>query len=72
MVLSNVFIKNIKMGKIVKYILVLELEVDFKVKKIFVSFLIGKGLLGKEVGEIVIIEILRGNIDFEVMEILID
>lgn len=71
-VFSNVFIKNIKMGKIVKYILVFELEVDFKVKKIFVNFLIGKGFLGKEVGEIVIIEILRGNIDFEVMNILID
>lgn len=71
-VLSNVLIKNTKTGKTVKYTLVSESEADLKAKKISVSSPIGKGLLGKEVGEIATIETPRGNIDFEVMEISID
>ncbi|MCR9100497.1 MAG: transcription elongation factor GreA [bacterium] len=71
-VLSNVLIKNTKTGKTVKYTLVSESEADLKAKKISVNSPIGKGLLGKEVGEIATIETPRGNIDFEVMEISID
>lgn len=71
-VLSNVLIKNTKTGKTVKYTLVSESEADLKAKKISVSSPIGKGLLGKEVGEVATIETPRGNIDFEVMEISID
>lgn len=71
-VLSNVLIKNTKTGKTVKYTLVSESEADLKAKKISVNSPIGKGLLGKEVGEIATIETPRGNIDFEVIEISID
>ncbi|MCI5091359.1 transcription elongation factor GreA [Phaeodactylibacter sp.] len=71
-VLSNVLIKNTKTGKTVKYTLVSESEADLKAKKISVNSPIGKGLLGKEVGEIATIETPRGNIDFEVMKISID
>ncbi|KGE84986.1 transcription elongation factor GreA [Phaeodactylibacter xiamenensis] len=71
-VLSNVLIKNTKTGKTVKYTLVSESEADLKAKKISVNSPIGKGLLGKEVGEIATIETPRGNIDFEVMNISID
>lgn len=71
-VLSNVLIKNTKTGKSVKYTLVSESEADLKARKISVNSPIGKGLLGKEVGEIATIETPRGSIDFEVMEISID
>jgi transcription elongation factor GreA len=71
-VLSNVLIKNTKTGKTVKYTLVSESEADLKAKKISVNSPIGKGLLGKEVGEIATIETPRGNIDFEVIKISID
>jgi transcription elongation factor GreA len=71
-VLSNVLIKNTKTGKTVTYTLVSESEADLKAKKISVNSPIGKGLLGKEVGEIATIETPRGNIDFEVMKISID
>lgn len=71
-VLSNVLIKNTKTGKSVKYTLVSETEADLKAKKISVSSPIGKGLLGKEVGDIANIETPRGSIDFEIMEISID
>ncbi|MEQ8704292.1 MAG: transcription elongation factor GreA [Phaeodactylibacter sp.] len=71
-VLSNVLIKNTKTGKSVKYTLVSETEADLKAKKISVSSPIGKGLLGKEVGDIAKIETPRGSIDFEIMKISID
>ena len=71
-VLSNVLIKNTKTGKTVKYTLVSESEADLKAKKISVNSPIGKGLLGKEVGEVASIETPRGSIDFEVMKISID
>ncbi len=70
-VLSNVLIKNTKTGKTVKYKLVSESEADLKAKKISVSSPIGKGLLGKAVGEVASIETPRGSIDFEIMEISI-
>lgn len=58
MVFFKVKIKNIKLKKEFIYYLVFESEVDLKVGKIFVNLLIGKGLFGKVVGEIVIVEIL--------------
>jgi transcription elongation factor GreA len=71
-VLSNVLIKNTKTGKSVKYTLVSETEADLKAKKISVSSPIGKGLLGKAVGDVASIETPRGNINFEIMKISID
>ena len=68
-VLANVTIKNIKTGKQLTYKLVSESEADLKAKKISVSSPIGKGLLGKAVGEVALVETPRGNIEFEVIEI---
>lgn len=70
-VLSKVTIKNIKLKKEVTYHLVSESEADLKEKKISVSSPIGKGLLGKAVGEIALIETPRGSIEFEVLNITI-
>lgn len=71
-VLSNVTIKNIKSGKELTYKLVSESEADLKSKKISVSSPMGKGLLGKEVGEIAVVETPRGNLEFEVVKIAIN
>ena len=68
-VLSKVRIKNKKTKKEITYQLVSESEADLKAKKISVGSPIGKGLLGKKVGETATIETPRGGIEFEVMEI---
>lgn len=68
-VLSSVLIKNVKNGKQVRYKLVSESEADLKAQKISVSSPIGKGLLGKTVGEIALVETPAGKIEFEVLDI---
>lgn len=52
LVLSTVKLKNVANGMQMKYTLVAESEADLKTGKISVSSPIGKGLLGKSVGEI--------------------
>ena len=71
-VLSNVVIKNVKTGKEMKYKLVSESEADAKARRISVTSPIGKGLLGKAVGEVAQIETPRGPIEFEVVDISIN
>lgn len=70
-VLSKVTIKNLKMKKQLTYHLVSESEADLKSGKISVGSPIGKGLLGKKVGEIATVETPRGNIEFEIIDITI-
>ena len=71
-VLSSVVIKNVKNNKEIKYKLVSETEADLKAKKISVSSPVGKGLLGKKVGEIAIVETPNGKLEFEVVKISIE
>lgn len=68
-VFSNVKIKNLNTKKTVEYQLVSELEADLKQKKISVTSPIGKGLLGKKVGETAEIQVPRGVMSFEILEI---
>jgi len=69
--LCNVTIKNKKNGKQLTYKLVSETEADLKAKKISISSPMGKGILGKKVGEIAVVETPRGNLEFEVVDISI-
>lgn len=69
LVLSNVKIKNQSNGMEMKYTLVAESEADLKTGKISVTSPIGKGLLGKSVGEIAEITVPNGVLKFEVLEI---
>jgi len=69
LVLSNVKIKNQANGMELKYTLVAESEADLKTGKISVSSPIGKGLLGKKVGEIAEISVPNGKLNFEILEI---
>jgi len=68
-ILSTVKIKNKRNNKEVSYTLVAESEANLKEKKISVTSPIGKGLLGKKVGEIAQVTTPAGTIDFEIMKI---
>ncbi|MDP1745203.1 MAG: transcription elongation factor GreA [Bacteroidota bacterium] len=69
LILSKVKIKNVANGAIMTYTLVAENEADLKANKISVDSPIGKGLLGKKVGEIADITVPSGTIKFELVEI---
>ena len=69
LVLSNVKIKNQANGMELKYTLVAESEADLKTGKISVTSPIGKGLLGKSVGEVAEINVPNGTLKFEILEI---
>jgi transcription elongation factor GreA len=66
---SNVRIKNQNNGMEMAYKLVAQSEADLKSGKISVDSPIGKGLLGKEVGEIAEIQVPNGVLKFEILEI---
>ncbi|MFN5982217.1 MAG: transcription elongation factor GreA [Fluviicola sp.] len=68
-ILSTVTMKNKANGMEVKYTLVAENEADLKEKKISIDSPIGKGLLGKSVGDIADVQTPNGIIQFEVLEI---
>ncbi len=69
LVLSNVKIKNQANGTEMKYTLVAESEADLKTGKISVTSPIGRGLLGKKVGELAEITVPNGVLKFEILEI---
>ncbi|HYG51015.1 MAG TPA: transcription elongation factor GreA, partial [Flavobacteriales bacterium] len=60
LILSTVKMKNLGNNAVVKYTLVAEKEADLKAGKISVDSPIGKGLLGKAVGEVAEIKIPSG------------
>ncbi|MCL4162648.1 UNVERIFIED_CONTAM: hypothetical protein GTU68_041199 [Idotea baltica] len=68
-ILSTVTIKNKANGMEMNYQLVAESEADLAAKKISVDSPIGKGLLGKAVGDIAEIETPGGIIQFEIVKI---
>ncbi|WP_299434078.1 transcription elongation factor GreA [uncultured Maribacter sp.] len=69
LVLSTVKLKNQTNGMEMKYTLVAESEADLKTGKISVSSPIGKGLLGKEVGDVAEITVPNGTLKFDILEI---
>ena len=69
LVLSTVQVKNKANGTQMKYTLVAQSEADLKSGKISVDSPIGKGLLGKKVGDIAVITVPNGNIELEIVSI---
>lgn len=69
LVLSTVKLKNQKNGMEMKYTLVAESEADLKSGKISVTSPIGKGLLGKKVGDVAEITVPNGTLKFDILEI---
>lgn len=71
LILSTAKLKNIGMNKEFVYTLVAENEANLREGKISIDSPMGKGLLGKKVGEIAEIEVPNGVMKFEVLEIII-
>tara|TARA_B100001094_G_scaffold332456_1_gene404578 strand:+ start:955 stop:1431 length:477 start_codon:yes stop_codon:yes gene_type:complete len=69
LVLSSVEVKNKSNGAKMKYTLVAQSEADLKTGKISVDSPIGKGLLGKEVGDTTAISVPSGTIELEIVSI---
>ena len=72
MVLSKVVIKNTKNGVQMTYRLVSENEADLKAGKISINSPIGKGLVGKKVGETAEITTPAGLMSFEIVQVSMD
>jgi len=71
MILSKVTVLNKKMNKEFTYTIVSEEEANLKEMKISIGSPIGKGLIGKKIGEIAIIKVPAGEMEFEVLNISI-
>ena len=71
-ILSTVKIKQNKTGKEFKYTIVSQAEANLRAGKISVNSPIGKGLLGKSVGEIAEVQTPRGIMEFEILDIAIN
>tara|TARA_X000000950_G_C13476489_1_gene482008 strand:- start:46 stop:522 length:477 start_codon:yes stop_codon:yes gene_type:complete len=69
LVLSTVEVKSKVNGAKMKYTLVAQSEADLKSGKISVDSPIGKGLLGKKVGDVAVINVPNGNIELEIISI---
>jgi transcription elongation factor GreA len=68
-ILSTVTVKNKTNGQEMSYTLVAENEADLALRKISVESPIGKGLLGKELGDTADVETPGGIIQFEIINI---
>lgn len=68
-ILSKVKIRNMSNAMDIEYTLVAENEADIKVRKISIDSPIGKGLLGKKVGNIVDIQTPGGLLQFQIIDI---
>ena len=66
---STVKIKNQTSGQEMTYKLVAQSEADLKSGKISVDSPIGKGLLGKKVGEVAEVSVPNGTMKFDILEI---
>lgn len=68
-ILNKVTIRNTKNDQKMSYTLVSESEADLKAGKISISTPIGKGLMGKKVGDIAEIKVPSGVLTFEILDI---
>jgi len=68
-ILNKVKILNKANSATLEYTLVSDPEADFKAGKISVNTPIAKALMGKKVGEIVIVTIPSGNVEYEIIDI---
>jgi transcription elongation factor GreA len=68
-ILSKVKIRHLKLKKDFQYTIVAENEANLSAGKISIESPIGKGLVGKEVGDIADVETPTGVVKFEVLNI---
>src|SRR4029078_13700607 len=70
-ILTKVKVTNMNTKKQVTYQIVSEKEADLKMGKISVTSPIGKGLLGKQIGEVAVVTAPAGELKFKVEDISI-
>jgi transcription elongation factor GreA len=70
-IMNKVTIRNTKNNQQMVYMLVSESEANLKEAKIAINTPIGKGLMGKKVGDIVEIKVPNGIMSFEIIDISI-
>lgn len=68
-ILNKVTLRNIKNNQTIIYTLVSDVETNLKAGKISIDTPVGKGLIGKKVGEIAEIKTPSGIISFEILNI---
>jgi transcription elongation factor GreA len=71
-ILSTVKLRDCKTDKKIEYTLTAVEEANFQEKKISITSPIGKGLLGRKVGEVVEIQVPAGTLKYEVLAITRD
>ncbi len=67
--LTKVKIKNKKNGMEVTYTMVSEEEADLKAGRVSIKSPIGKGIMGKKVGDVAEVEAPVGKMEFEILDI---
>lgn len=70
-ILTKVTVTNLASKKQMTYHLVSEKEADLKLGKISVTSPIGKGLLGKQIGEVAEVQVPAGKLQFKVENITV-
>ena len=70
-ILTKVTVTNLTNKKQITYHLVSEKEADLKLGKISVTSPIGKGLLGKEIGQVAEVQVPAGTLKFKVENITV-
>lgn len=68
-ILSNVKLKNLKMGGTVEYTMVSDEEADFEKRKLSITSPIGSAIMGKKIGDVVDVKVPAGAIKFEILDI---
>jgi len=70
-ILTKVTVTNLTNKKLITYYLVSEKEADLKQGKISVTSPIGRGLLGKQVGEVADVRVPAGTLQFKIENITV-
>lgn len=70
-ILTKVTVTNLATKKTITYQIVSEKEADLKAGKISVTSPIGRGLLGKAVGDVAEVQVPAGMVKFQVQEITV-
>ena len=70
-ILTKVKIKNLKVNREMTYQIVSESEADLKAKKLSIDSPIGKGLVGKKIGDVADIQTPAGMMKFEILDITV-
>ncbi len=68
-IMNRIKIRSKSNNKVLQYIIVSETEADLKAGKLSVSTPIAQALLGKKLGDKVIIQVPSGEVEYEIVEI---